>query len=101
MIEISFEMRPDQIKNAQERAIFENVRNQLVRPVGSVRDPMTGAAPKLRVKGNSLNDLNIEVEGSAELIEEAPAARTRNTLQAQGLAIADIIVAHRVQRRGG
>ena len=45
------------------------MRDQLVRKVGSVRDPKTGAAPKLRVTGHQRDDLKIEVEGSPALIE--------------------------------
>jgi hypothetical protein len=63
-------VRPDQMKDALERAMLERVRDQLVRKVGSVRDPETGAAPKLRVTGRRLDDLKIEVEGSPALIEE-------------------------------
>ena len=75
MIDVSFEIdgrkvRPNQIQNALERAMFEDVRDQLVRKVGNIRDPKTGARPKLRVRGRSLDNLSVEVEGSPELIEE-------------------------------
>ncbi len=75
MIDISFEIggrkvRPDQMTDALERAIFEQVRNDLVRKVGNIRDPETGTPPKLRVTGRSLSDLQINVEGSPQLIEE-------------------------------
>jgi hypothetical protein len=63
-------VRPDQIQDALERAMLQQVRDQLVRKVGSIRDPETGAAPKLRVTGRRLDDLKIEVEGSPALIEE-------------------------------
>lgn len=75
MIEVSFEIggrkvRPNQVKDALERAMFEKVRDHLVKRVGNVRDPETGASPKLRVKGRKLSDLKIEVVGSPKLIEE-------------------------------
>ena len=75
MIEVSFEIngrrvQPNQIKDALERAMFESIRDDLVRRVGSIRDPETGARPKLRVKGRSLKDLSIEIDGSPRLIEE-------------------------------
>jgi hypothetical protein len=35
-----------------------------------VRDPDTGARPKLRMKGRDLQSFEIEVEGSPKLIEE-------------------------------
>ena len=75
MIEVSFEIggrqvRPSQIKDSLERAVFEQMRDRLVRQVGDIRDPQTGIRPKLRVKGRSLDDRRIEVEGSPRLIEE-------------------------------
>jgi hypothetical protein len=75
MIDISFEINgrkvhPNRIADALERAVFESVRDDLVRKVGSVRDPETGARPKLRVVGWSLKDLSINIEGSPALIEE-------------------------------
>lgn len=75
MIDISFriggrKVRPDQIGNMLERAMLESVRKQLVAKVGSIRDPETGAAPKLRVTGNKLSELKVEVEGSPALIAE-------------------------------
>lgn len=75
MIDVTFEIngrkvRPNQIPDALERAMFEDVRDQLVRMVGNIRDPKTGARPKLRVRGRNLENLSVEVEGSAELIEE-------------------------------
>jgi hypothetical protein len=53
MIEISFEVggrkiRPNQIKNTLERAVFEQVRDDLPSQVGDVRDPETGAVPKCK-----------------------------------------------------
>lgn len=55
MIEVSFEIggrkvQPNQIKDALERAMFEKVRDHLVKQVANIRDPETGARPKLRVK---------------------------------------------------
>ncbi|MYA62930.1 MAG: hypothetical protein F4X94_10215 [Dehalococcoidia bacterium] len=74
MIDISFEVngrkvRPNQIADALERAMFEQVRDQLVRQLHGIRDPKTGALPKLKVKGRNLESLNVEIEGSPELIE--------------------------------
>ena len=63
-------VRPDQMKDALERAMLEQVHDQLVRKVGSIRDPENGAAPKLRVTGRRLDDLKIEVEGTPALVEE-------------------------------
>jgi len=63
-------VRPDRLTDALEQAMYEKVRDHLVRQVGNARDPKTGARPKLRVTGRRLDDLKIEVEGSPELIKE-------------------------------
>lgn len=75
MIEVSFEIngrkvQPNKIADALERAMFETIRDDLARKVGNIRDPETGARPKLRVVGRSLKDLSINIEGSPGLIEE-------------------------------
>ena len=73
MIKVSFEIgghkvNPNQIADVLERAVFESVRDQLVSKVKDIRDPITGAAPTLRVTGSSLEDLSVHVEGSEALI---------------------------------
>lgn len=73
MLDISFEVggrkiNPNQIGDAMERAVFESVREQLVSKLRDIRDPETGAAPKLKVTGRSLQDLSVQVEGSEALI---------------------------------
>lgn len=75
MIEISFEIggrkvHPNRVADEFEKAIYQHVRDELVRKVGNIRDPKTGARPKLKVKGRNLNDLAIEVIGSPELIAQ-------------------------------
>ncbi|MCB2009564.1 MAG: hypothetical protein KDF64_02970 [Geminicoccaceae bacterium] len=75
MIEVTFEIngrkvRPGEIGDVLKQAMFEEIRDDLVRKVGSIRDPETGERPKLRVKGRNLQNLSIEVEGSPHLIEE-------------------------------
>lgn len=74
MIDITFEVdgrkvHPNRIADALERAVFECVRDDLVRKVGNIRDPETGARPKLRMVGRSMKDLSINIEGSPALIE--------------------------------
>ena len=63
-------VHPNRIADALERAVFESVRDDLVRKVGNIRDPETGARPKLRMVGRSMKDLSINIEGSPALIEE-------------------------------
>ena len=75
MIEVTFEIggrkiRLNQIKDALERAMFEQIREGLIKRIGNIRDPETNAVPKLRVKGRSLENFSIEVEGSPYLIEQ-------------------------------
>jgi len=69
MLDISFEINgwkvhPDQIGNELEKAVFRQVRDDLVRKVGSIQDPETGRPPKITVKGRNLKNLSFEVQGS-------------------------------------
>lgn len=75
MLDISFEINgrkvnPNRIADEFEKAIYRQIRDELVRKVGSICDPKTGERPKLKVTGRSLKDLSIEVSGSEKLIEE-------------------------------
>lgn len=75
MFDISFEINgrkihPNQVRNALEKAVYQQVRDDLVRKVGSIRDPKTGQRPKIKVKGRSLDNLSIEVSGPESMVEE-------------------------------
>jgi len=75
MIDISFEINgrkvnPSQLTDVLECAVVQGVRDKLTQAVSDARDPKTGERPKLKVKGRSLDNLSIEVEGSPELIAE-------------------------------
>ena len=75
MMEVSFEINgrkvhPNRIADELEKAVYQQIKDELVRKVGRIRDPKTGKRPKLKVKGRSLDDLTIEVSGSPELIEK-------------------------------
>lgn len=56
--------------SALERKAFKLVRDELVRKLRNIRDPETGAPPKIKVKGQNLHDLEIEVDGSPKLIKK-------------------------------
>jgi len=75
MIDIEFsiggrKIRPNQIAGELERAMFMEVRDNIAKKLRSVRDPETGQAPKIVVKGRSLAELTFEVSGSESVIEE-------------------------------
>jgi hypothetical protein len=76
MIDISFiidgqNVRPNEIKDALERAILSQVIDNIKHKLLSVRDKETGEHPKVIVKGNRLGELTFEVRGSEELVKEA------------------------------
>jgi actin-like ATPase involved in cell morphogenesis len=75
MIDLSFEINgrkvnPNQLSNALEKAVVQQLSDKLKRSIGSVRDPKTGKHPKVTVKGRDLSNLSFEIEGSEEVIEE-------------------------------
>lgn len=75
MIDIHFEIngrrvQPHQIKDALERAVFDGIKKQITDKLRGVRDPETGAPPKIIFKGHSLDDLSLEMNGSESMIEE-------------------------------
>ena len=55
-------MRPSQIGNELEKAVFQ-VREELVRKVGFIRDLETRRPRKITVKGRNLKNLSFEVQG--------------------------------------
>lgn len=62
-------VRPQNIGDAIMRAVLKNVEAQIREKVGSVRDPETGEFPTVIVRGDSLDNLSMHVEGSQKLIE--------------------------------
>lgn len=50
------------------RAVLENVREQIRQGGGAIRHPVTGEFPTVIVKGDDIENLNIMVEGSPELV---------------------------------
>lgn len=75
MINIEFKMngrtiRPNQIGNEVERVIMTEFQREIAKKLRGVRDPETGMAPKITIKGRSLKNLSVEVTGSDALIKE-------------------------------
>lgn len=75
MIDIEFQLngrkiRPNDIGNQLEKAIFSQVRDNIAGKLRGIRDPESGSRPKVVVKGRSLDKLSFEVSGSPKLIEE-------------------------------
>lgn len=82
MLDISFEINgrkvnPNQISNVLEKAVVQQLQDKLKREIGTIRDFETGERPRLKVKGNNINNLSIEVEGSPDVIE-AVKSRLKN-----------------------
>ena len=75
MIEITFEINgrkvnPNRIGDALEAAVLDSVRKQIIDKVSSIRDPLTGEQPKIKVKGRTLSNLTFEITGSEELVRQ-------------------------------
>jgi hypothetical protein len=61
-------IEPENLGDALMQMVLENVRAELMEKIGSLRDPETGEFPTVVVRGDSLEDLSIQVEGSPELV---------------------------------
>lgn len=75
MIDIEFKLngrkvRLNDIANELERAMLKQVQDNIAQKLRGIRDPETGEAPKVIVKGRGLNDLSFEVSGSEALVAE-------------------------------
>lgn len=78
MIDIQFEIngrkvRPDDIGSAMESIVFDAIVEDIREKLGGIRDPETGEFPTVVVRGSSLEDCSISVEGSEAvmaLVEE-------------------------------
>ncbi|EJE4711265.1 hypothetical protein ACFSJQ_21130 [Vibrio olivae] len=68
MISISCDVKG--IKNAIEKAVLSGVVDNVKKTVGSVRCKEHGKAPKIKIKGNNLNNLSFEVDGCCEEVIE-------------------------------
>ena len=61
---------PDKLEDALMAAVLEQVRAEIRDKVGAIRDPETGEFPTVVVRGRSLDDLRMSVEGSPEVIAQ-------------------------------
>lgn len=78
MIDIHFEINgkrtnSNNIADALERAMVETIADGLRTQLASVRDPNTGEFPTVVVRGNTLDNLSIKVEGSDAVVALAKA----------------------------
>lgn len=77
MINISFEIggrkvNPNQIGNAIEKAVLQQVAENVKKSLSSVRCAEHGQNPKVKVKGPNIEKLSFEVEGCCQpLIDQA------------------------------
>lgn len=77
MIDISFEIngrkvRPNQMRNALEKAILQDISSSISQSLRSVRCTVHGERPKVRCKGRKLDKLTFEISGCCEnLVERA------------------------------
>ena len=73
MVKISFELNgkkinPNQIGNAIEKALFENVQESITELVGSIHCKTHGKTPFIIAKGRSVDKLRFNVSGCCENI---------------------------------
>lgn len=61
-------MRPNQLENAIERSICQAIEDDLREKLGGVRDPKTGEFPVIAMRGDSLENLSLEVSGSPDIV---------------------------------
>jgi hypothetical protein len=59
---------PRNMKDALMAAVLENIRDQISEKIGAIRDPDTGEFPTVIVRGKSIDNLSIHVEGSPKLV---------------------------------
>ncbi len=79
MMDISFEINgrkvnPNNMKGELEKAIFKDIAKKVKRNLQSVRCKEHEKAPGVKVKGHSINNLNLEISGCCQsLINKATA----------------------------
>jgi len=77
MVDISFEIKgeavePHDMKDVLDVMFLEHLYHEICNRFGTLRCEKHGLEPKVKVKGQSLDDLNYEVTGCCnELINEA------------------------------
>ena len=76
MIDVSFEIngrkvRPERIASEMEKALLKSIKKDLTEKLRKVRDPKSGERPRITIRGRSIDNLEIEVQGSEQVIELA------------------------------
>ena len=71
MVEIKFkvngrEVRPNDMKSVLEKAMFQNVRDQIAARVGRVTCPEHGKTPQITAEGRDLSSLKFTVQGCCD-----------------------------------
>ena len=61
-------VEPENLEDALMAAVLKEMREKLRQQVGSIRDPDTGEFPTVIVRGDSINNLTLHVEGSEKLV---------------------------------
>jgi hypothetical protein len=61
-------VNPRDFGDAVMQAVLQGIEAQIREKVGSIRDPETGAFPTVVVRGDSLDNMQMHVEGSPEII---------------------------------
>lgn len=77
MFDLSFEIngrrvQPNQIANALEKAMVQQITDSVKKSVGSIRCPVHGKHPSIKCVGRSIENLSLEVSGCCdELVKKA------------------------------
>lgn len=72
MIKFEIDGREVDISNISDvmtEHLFEGIKDHIHKRIGALKNPVTGESPVVLVKGKSLDNLAVEIEGSPGLIE--------------------------------
>lgn len=61
---------PQAIEDELERAILEGIKEEVESQIEPITDPETGQPPKVTLKGDDLDNLSVEVEGSEAVVRQ-------------------------------
>lgn len=62
-------VRPENIGDAIMQAVLKSLTAQIREQIGSIRDPETGEFPTVVMRGDSLDNLKMHVEGSEKVVQ--------------------------------
>lgn len=78
-------MRPGDLEKAFRKSVAATVSEELRNRIGAIRDPATGMFPTVIVRGESLDDMHLVVEGDPGVLE-----RVREALSTEEAAMVQI-----------